>query len=67
MTFAQRANVTPGTNGITHEGVTCYRCNDTGHYASDCPSTDAASATSGTTLVQYGFTLAQRTSGIDQS
>lgn len=67
MTFAQRATATQGTNGITHDGMTCHRCNETGHYASDCP-TDTSSAASGTTtLVQYGLTLAQGTSGIDPS
>ena len=64
MTFAQRTSVTPGTNGITYEGVACYRCNKTGHYAMDCPN-DTGSTASGNTLMQYGFTLAQGMSGIN--
>ncbi|KAI2502074.1 Reverse transcriptase (RNA-dependent DNA polymerase) [Fragilaria crotonensis] len=67
MTFAQRSTSTPGTNGVTHEGITCYRCNNTGHYASDCPDEQASSTTSGTTLLQYGLMLAQGTTAIDPS
>jgi hypothetical protein len=38
LTFTQRGGVTtPGTNGVTHERVTCFTCNHNGHYASDCP------------------------------
>ena len=66
MTFAQRNQSVPGTNGVTHDGVTCYQCNNVGHYACDCPE-DQDSGTSGTTLVQHGLVLAQGASGIDPS
>jgi hypothetical protein len=66
MTFAQQgAAAVPGTNGVLHEGVTCYRCNGTGHYACDCPAEHGAPPATGTTLLQYGFMLAQGVSGID--
>jgi Zinc knuckle len=44
VTFAQKtaAKVTPGSDGVTHEGITCYSCQSTGHYASVCPETNAA-------------------------
>jgi hypothetical protein len=55
MTFAQKAAMKPGKDGITHEGVKCYQCQATGHFAGDCPS----GANTGTTLVQQAFVLAQ--------
>ncbi len=68
MTFAQQSTSTPGTNGVTHEGITCFRCNNTGHYASDCPDEQQpGSGASGTTLLQYGMVLAQGTAAIDPS
>jgi Zinc knuckle len=64
MTFAQKAALKPGTNGLTHEGVTCYNCQDAGHYAVDCPS----GTNNGTTLVQHAYSLAQtKASGLDPS
>jgi hypothetical protein len=61
-TFAQAArgssttgNVPPttqsGTDGVTHEGVTCFHCHSLGHYANHRPSA--------VLLVQYARTLAQ--------
>lgn len=39
MTFAQATNTTvPGSDGVTHERVTCYRCENKGHYADRCPT-----------------------------
>lgn len=41
LSFLQRGGVTvPGSDGITHARITCYTCNNKGHYAGDCP--DAA-------------------------
>jgi predicted HD phosphohydrolase len=38
MTFAQRgAGTVAGIDGLSHDGITCYACNNIGHYASDCP------------------------------
>jgi hypothetical protein len=64
MTFAQRGTSVPGTNGVLHDGITCYRCNGTGHYACDCPA-EHGSLAAGTTLLQYGFMLAQGVHDID--
>ena len=56
MPFAQaQSGATAGVNDITHEEITSFHCNRTGHYAADCP--DERSAT-GTTLTQ-GYVLAQ--------
>jgi Reverse transcriptase (RNA-dependent DNA polymerase)/Zinc knuckle len=59
MTFAQKA---------AHDGVTCYKCKASGHYAADCP----VGTNAGTTLVQHALSLAQTkgasdfaTTGID--
>jgi len=42
MTFTQATAVTiPRTDGITHDHITCYRCEKKGHYADCCPSEDA--------------------------
>jgi Reverse transcriptase (RNA-dependent DNA polymerase) len=66
VTFAQRGAGVPGTNGVLHENVLCYRCNVTGHYACDCPAESASTAT-GTTLVQHAHVLAHGSSSIDPS
>lgn len=71
LTFVQTAPV-PGTNGSLFPDITCHKCHRPGHYADVCPgcSTPAPAAspstTTGTTLVQHAFVLAQSdASGID--
>ena len=63
MTFAQRGNVTDDTNGRTHEGITCFNCNSMGHYPVNCPNDRREPTTTGTTLTQVAFVLAQSRSG----
>lgn len=66
MTFTQRGAVA-GTNGVVHDGITCYSCQALGHYAGDCP--EGQGTMSGTTLTQYAYMLAQSNDqhGIDPS
>ena len=65
LTFAQRsAALVTRTNGLTHEGIQCWNCQQHGHNAGECPST---AATSGTTLTQYAFVLAQSSAPCNHS
>ena len=61
MLFGQSGEVIAGTDGVTHTGVTCFRCEHKGHYADKCPNgpnatllqTEAAAAV---TLLQASHT-----------
>ena len=37
MTFAQQGSVIR-TDGIIHDGITCYKCQSMGHYSTQCPN-----------------------------
>ena len=39
LTFLQQGDArdVPGTDGVVHPGVPCYRCHKKGHYADKCP------------------------------
>ena len=39
VSFAQAGTTVPGSDGTTHEHITCFNCNSKGHYASVCPAT----------------------------
>ena len=32
ITLVQAIETVPGTNGVTHIGITCFGCNGTGHH-----------------------------------
>jgi Zinc knuckle len=67
-TLAQRGDTpVPGTDGRTQAGVTCFTCNQPGHMQGECPNGRPATAsTSGITLLQHAFSLAQADhTGID--
>jgi hypothetical protein len=38
ISFVQSGEVLAGADGVTHTGVTCFRCVYTGHYADKCPN-----------------------------
>lgn len=66
LTFAQAS--VAGRKGVSHDGITCFRCNSLGHYADQCPRehsttgtalTQSSATTAGTTLTQFAYMLAQ--------
>ena len=57
MTFAQRSTRVTGTNGLTHDDIQYWTCQQHKNYAGKCPT---GSTRSGTTLTQYAFMLAQQ-------
>ena len=61
--FTQQGSIIPGTNGITHAEVECYRCHQLGHYASNCPSPEEES---GMSLVQWTLAQTERYEGIPE-
>lgn len=38
MTFAQTAATVAGTDGALHRRITCFKCDQAGHYANVCPN-----------------------------
>jgi hypothetical protein len=46
-------------NWTTHDGITCFNCNNMGHISSNCPKEQTGPSTTGTTLMQVAFVLAQ--------
>ena len=65
MMFAQRGSVA-GNNGITHDDIVCYHCQEMGHYASNCAADVNGEIDTGTTLVQHAYMLTQADdAGID--
>jgi len=63
MTFVQSGEVIAGADGVTHTGVTCFRCEHKGHYADKCPDGPnvtllQAEAAAAVTLLQASHTEA---------
>ena len=52
LQFLQSAERIPGIDGITHEGITCFSCRQSGHYASACPTVNPAESKKPVTGVQ---------------
>ena len=45
------------TDGVTHDEITCYKCNTRGHYSGSCTSTDKR--TNGITSLKVGASFTQ--------
>jgi len=63
ITFVQSGEVIAGADGVTHTGVTCFRCENKGHYADKCPNGPNATllqaeAATAVTLLQASHTEA---------
>jgi len=59
----QDGGVIVGADGVTHTGVTCFRCEQKGHYADKCPGGPTATlhqaeAAAALTLLQASHTEA---------
>ena len=40
ITFTQNGATVAGSDNVTHAQITCFNCNNKGHYASACPTAD---------------------------
>ena len=65
VTFFQSGDIdktktTPGSYVRSFPEVTCYRCQETGYYVVNCPSSTANTCT-GTQSLQVGLTMTQTT------
>jgi hypothetical protein len=60
-TFAQTTNTITttkaGSDGIIHNGITCFNCNSVGHYANQCPTA--------LTMLQHCYMLTQDSQNSD--
>ena len=66
LQFVQNGLPVPGTDGILHENVKCYRCKGFGHYANGCPvSPDELQLLQSTT--SSGFSFAQAAVSLPKS
>ena len=61
MSYQQRvAASVAGTDGVLHAGISCFGCGGYGHYSDMCTGApNNTPTTTGTTLTQYAFMLAQ--------
>ena len=67
LTLAQRTAIAvAGTDGVLRPNVTCYTCSLPGQMTGECPSTVATVTTTGATLTQYAYVLAQTAQGGEQ-
>jgi len=41
LSFAQTSTIMPGTNGTAYPHITCFTCNNKGHYSSECPKQES--------------------------
>jgi hypothetical protein len=61
LMFAQTTQVA-GNNGVVHDGITCFRCQASGHYASNCPREPNNSGD--VALMQFGTSFTQTANSI---
>ena len=63
LMFAQQGGPVPGTNGVTHNDIECFKCHQIGHYASNSPD----EGKSGVLLIQCTLTQSECYNGIPKT
>ena len=59
VTGGENNKLVASVNDTFHKGITCYNCDNKGHYSNECPYVDGSRSTGGVNLLMRAITLTQ--------